>query len=303
MTDTAFTTRQNPWYNITKTVDGVQTAAEAIKAGGLDWTVSKMPQYYKPQGVLKKVPDSFVVVRDHDDLVLGKNIGSRYKLFQNSDVFEFADKLVDSGEAKYSAVGTIKDGRSIFIVMDVPEHITVGATDEHAMHILFRTSHDGSLAVSATAVMMRLSCTNMLNMVTRGAQYQIKMQHNNTLESKLARARDSLAMTFQYAEEFKVMGNTLINTKVTDSEIEDLLNNVVPQRPRSNEIVDGIVQVYRDSSTNGFQGTGWGAMNAITEYFDHYRELRSDEARFYRAMTGDAAKIRNEASRLLLASA
>ncbi len=91
---------ETPWHGLGKKLDNPATAAEAIKAANLDWSVCKQPIYR--EGTSQPIKDKFAVVRadklkDADCPVFGI-VGNSYTPLQNSKAFEFFDSIV--GEKK-----------------------------------------------------------------------------------------------------------------------------------------------------------------------------------------------------------
>lgn len=297
------TKRQLPWEQLGVEIPDVATAAEAMKIAELDWTVSKRQLGYRSAAGSHyiKIPDRYAIVRDSDDQWLG-TVGSHYVEFQNRDAFTFFDNLVDSGEAKYINAGQQRKGAVIFLVAKLPEGVAIGGEDPHDLYLLLRTSHDGSKAISVYVTPIRVMCTNVLSLATYGVNVKQKwsVQHVSTIQGRLQEARDTLKLTFKYSDEFKKLGDKLLKTKITEDKVELLLDQVIPNRPRKPKIVDQIKSIYNESPTVGYQGTAWGALNAISEYFDHHRSTRSPEAIFTSVIDGQGAIIRNRAAALLL---
>lgn len=291
-----------PWHGLGNGVEGAMTAHEAITAAGLDWEVELRKLYTtNTKGSKILVPGHFAVTRDSDESVLGV-VKSRYTPFQNRDAFGFADNIVDSGDAKYDTAGALRNGRVVFLSMVMPEHIMVGGEDAHSMYLLLRTSHDGSKAISVYVVVTRVVCMNTLTIAERGAKYTWSMPHVSTLAGKVAEARDTLALSFSYADDFSKMAERLMSVKVSDDKAVDILEEVLPVRPKTDERIENIMDCLRGSTTNGYHGTGWGLVNAITEYHEHWQD-RQAEARFFNVIDGEFRKWRNSATAMLLQDA
>jgi phage/plasmid-like protein (TIGR03299 family) len=302
--------REVPWHfgetaDSTQLADDVLTSKQAIKASRLDWDV-ELRDIFTPRGVTGAehsgrmlVPDVYTVVRIQDDTVLGV-VRSRYTPFQNREAFEFTDTLVDSGEAKYETAGSLKGGRIIFLTMKVPNDILIAGEDRHEMYILLRTSHDGTKAVSVYIVMIRVVCMNTLTLATAGALYKWSMNHVGDLQGKVEEARNTLQMSFKYADEFASLGTKLVETKMSDNKFHKVLETIIPQRPKTDEVIENIITMYKDSKYNGYQGTAWGGVNAITEYYEHGRPRIEDESKFLITTDGMVHKYRNQAAQLLL---
>lgn len=290
-----------PWHGLGNGVQGARTAKQAIVDAGLDWEVELRKVYAaNDKGSKVLVPGHHAVVRTSDETVFGM-VKSRYTPFQNREAFEFADNLVDSDEAKYDTAGALRGGRVVFLSMEVPDSIMVGGEDAHNMYILLRTSHDGTTAIGVYVTMIRAVCMNTVTLATKTAQYRWAMPHVSTLQGKLQEARDTLELSFSYADEFSKMAEELMRTKVTDDRAVDILTEVLPHRPKTDEKIDEIMQCLRTSERNGYHGTGWGLINALTEYHQHWREGIQPEATFFNVMDGEIRKWRNTAAEMILA--
>jgi phage/plasmid-like protein (TIGR03299 family) len=302
MTDTIVTTRELPWLSIATKMDGPMTTGEAIQKASLDWTVSKRPLLYKREdgSGLFDVNARFAVVRDTDEHLLGV-VGSHYVLFQNREAFEFADELVSGGRAIIHAAGTMRGGRVIFLVMKLNgDQIMVAGDDAHDMYLLLRTSHDASKAIGAYITMIRIHCTNQMQLITSTAKQKWAVPHVQTVKGRLEEAQVALKLTDKYAESFKATADRLASIDLEIDEFRDVLTHVLPIRPKTPEVIERVVQIYETSTTNDHQGNAWGALNALTEYYDWGRDTKSAEARFLSSVDGVGSVIRNRTASLLL---
>lgn len=301
--ETMFSARTTPWHGLGEVTPDVLTAKEAIVAAGLDWEV-ELRKVYTLNAVGSKVivPGANAVVRTSDDHTLGL-VKSKYVPFQNRDAFTFADNLVDSGAAKYETAGSLRDGKQVFLTMKVPTEIKIDGGDAHDLYVLLRTSHDGSKAVGVYLTPIRVVCMNTMALATHKSNVKQKwsMPHVSTIEGKLQEARETLKMSFAYADEFSALANQLIATKITDDAAAELLAQVFPVRPKTDEKIDGVMDALRNSDKNGYRGTGWGVLNAMTEYHEHYRDRIQPEATFFNTIDGEIAKWRNKLTDRLLA--
>lgn len=293
--------RSLPWDGVGIGLDKKMTAKQAIVAGGLDWEVAVEPAYRKSHaGKFVEVDGQFWTTKQDDEQILGK-VSERYVPFQNREAFDFADNLVDSGDGKYTRVGPLRHNKVLFLVMEVPKEIVIAGCDPHNLHVIFQTSHDGSKAIGAYVALTKLSCTNQLTFLRRNAPHSWSIPHVADVKGKISQARNSLQMSFAYADEFAAVGTKMAGTKLSGNKFHTILEEVLPHRPKTDEVIQSIEDLYKNSDTNGFSGTTWGALNAITEYFDHKRDTRSPEAVFFGALNGDPARIRNAAAARLVA--
>jgi hypothetical protein len=107
--DEMFYTGKTPWHGLGTKLDGPATAAEAIAAASLDWTVDTVPVYLDG-GV--EIPGKKAVVRTDTGLVMNV-MSDRYTPLQNVDAFAFFDAVVGAGEAIYHTAGSLQGGRKV----------------------------------------------------------------------------------------------------------------------------------------------------------------------------------------------
>lgn len=301
--ETMFSAREVPWHGLGVITDDVLTAKEAIVTAGLDWEVEKRPIWTQTGDKKSKVRilDKHAMVRVTDERVLGV-VGSKYTPFQNREAFDFADAIVDSGEAKYETAGSLKDGRTIFLTMKLGDEFLINGEDVHQAYLALRTSHDGTKAIGACITMIRIVCSNTESAAFGSAKWKWSMPHTASALGKIEEARKSLRLSFAYKDAYVDFAGQLMNLKVTDEDVRQLLEGVLPDRPKTEEVIGSIITMYHESPTNGYTGTGWGAYNAITEYLDHGRNTTAGptEARLTNALDGSLVTIREAAAKQLL---
>lgn len=306
MTDTETTQeRYLPWRDesLGTHVEGVGRADEAIKRAGLDWEVSLRPLAFRDQrSSHHRIPDRFAIVRDDEEKYLG-NCTKVYRPFQNREAFSFMDNLVDDGLV-YEDAGTMRDDKVVWVTAKVPEGITVAGEDEHDLYLFLRTTHDGGGAIRVMVTPIRLTCTNMMNMITREAKREFKVNHTSTAEGKLQDAREVLGLAFNYRDAFQKEAERLLEVEVSEEKFREIVQDLWPETPQREKRVQAVEDVYHTSpNIAGYRGTGWGALNAVGEYFDWARPVRTPQSRLIGTMEGAGLKARDRVKEALLASA
>jgi len=240
-------------------------------------------------------------------------VGNRYKVVQNEDLFNFADGILDGG-AEWESAGSIKDGRVVFGSLTVPREFILdpeGANDKTVTYLLVHTSHDGSTAVQANITPVRVVCQNTLNMALANSKQSFKIRHTATVNGKIDEARRVLGLTFAHMDTFESMAQELFATQITDNQFTALINSLYPEPEdgsakvagtRHTEKVDLLQHLYLNGETNAnIKGTAWGALNALTERLDYYRQGRKGQEAIVSAASGFDPVVNAEKSRVLTA--
>jgi phage/plasmid-like protein (TIGR03299 family) len=292
-----------PWHGVGTFLPDVATAAQALKAGGLNWKVEKQPVFTLVDGKYVPVPDKFAIVRDSDEKALGI-VGGNYVPLQNDEAFTFADNLVDESGAKYETAGSLRGGRWVWMTMKMPASIMIGGEDRHDLFLLITNSHDGSRAITAATVFIRVVCENTQNLALAGAERKWAIRHISTLKGRLDEARTTLDMTFKYTEVFQAEMEKLLAQKFTEKKFRDVVDIILPDKPKKPETVDLMTAVFLHSPTiegSAIAGTKLGAYNAIGEYFEWVKENRTPEAQLMNNWVGAGIRARDKAFQLLSA--
>lgn len=295
--ETMFSHREVPWHGIGTIVEDKLTAKEALIAAGLDWEVDLYPVFARMGGASKlgddgvsiapdevEVPDTFAVVRDKDWSTLGV-VGSRYVPVQNWKTFEFFDTLVESGDAKYETAGALGGGRKVWMTATVPREIMIAGADPVNLYLLLANSHDGSMQFTAAVTPVRVVCQNTLNLALSGAKQAWRMRHTDAIDGKIVEARQSLELTFKYADEFEAQMNALAAAEFTKAEFEKLVKKAFPSKDETNRAFSdeqyAMIGVLESSPTidDGIRYTKWGALNAVREYEDWGRSFRQSKTK------------------------
>lgn len=296
--------RITPWHGLGNVVDGVLTAEEAIVAAGLDWDVELRPIYrHRKEGVYEQIENRFELTRVLDDKPF-EILSDIYRPFQNRQAFTFMDHLVSSGVAKYETAGSLKGGRVVFMTMETPDYITLPGDDRIKTYLLLRTTHDGTGRIQVYVVTVRVVCQNTLTWGIAGALHRFGVTHTANVQEKVQQAREALGLTIDYDKAFEAEARELLSVQVSDDHLVHTLKGLLADKPRRDSEIEKIIFNTNNSPTVGnYAGTGWGAWNGVTEYYEHLKRNRSADAHFIRMFDGDQYRLRTNLKNSLLSLA
>lgn len=279
--------REPAWHGLGNILESEVTTSEMLEAAHLnDWDVRcdniDLPgrSHREFYAVTRRNP--FDGERD----VLGV-VGERYKVVQNEDLFSFADNLLDGG--RWETAGSIKNGTVVFGSLALDREVVLdpnGATDKVNTYLLVHTSHDGSLAVQASVTPVRVVCQNTLNVALSGVKQSYKIRHTQTVQGKVAAAREALGIAHKYLDEFDKQAQEMITQEINDKQFFDIITAVYPKpevdakgsMTKWENKIDVLNDIYNGETCVNIRGTAWGAYNAMTERLDWYRTPRGGNA-------------------------
>lgn len=301
--DTQFSTRTVPWMKLGAVIDEPVTAAEAAKLGGIDFEVTEHPIYFgtKDPGSpprFTKIDSRKAIVRADTGVWLSV-VSDEYPVLQYAEAFDF----MDSVSPQFVAAGALRGGKQGFMVVKAQANVTPFDDDPHELYAVLRTSHDCSRAIEVMVMPLRGRCMNQMTLrsFVKGVEHRWSVIHSGDIKGKMLAAKETLARLNEYAATYVSNAQRLVDIKISDETAQSTLKAVLPDRPTRPQVVERIVANWHSRhDTIGYEGTGWGLLNAVSEYFDHDRVGGSPESRFLAALQGQTHNAINKtASRIL----
>ena len=310
--EVAFASLREPaWHGLGTVFDHEVTTSEMLDLAHLsNWDV-RLEDIDLPA---RSHRNYFAVTRtnpfDGENDVLGV-VGERYKVVQNEQLFAFADNILDG--ARWETAGSIKDGTVVFGSLAMERETVLdpnGVSDKVNTYLLVHTSHDGSLSVQASVTPVRVVCQNTLNMALYGVKQSYKIRHTQTVDGRVAAAREALGLANKFMDKFDEDMADLISREINEAKFLEIVSKVYP-KPEENakgamtkweNKISLIQDIYNGPTNNMIAGTAWGALNAMTERLDWYRSARKGNTEsMAAAASGFDVATNNEKARILSA--
>lgn len=274
-----------PWIGTASTVvDGRLTAADALAAAGLDWTVEKEPIFLSDG---KEIPRQYAIVRQSDRKPLGVVMG-RYTILQNAEAFDWANYMVGGDGTHFETAGSLKGGRMVYLTLKTPFQVDLPGGDKLETYVLIYNRHDGSGSVTAAVITIRVECKNTLSRSIAGALGVARIRHTANLAARMGQARTVLGLAQGASDRAEEVASQLLAQKMSSAKFAKFMDLLMAPEsaeeatPRAKAMVERrretIEQVYRTHPTQeAIRGTAWGAYNAVTFYNDHLTPRRDTE--------------------------
>ena len=248
-------------------------------------------------------------------------VGKDYKVLQHFEGLEMLDTLVaDIGGAHYETMGALGNGEKVWglVNLGATHNIRVGA-DESKLHLLFATSHNGSLSFQVRLAAERVVCQNTLNVAIREGRASFTVRHTANAASRLQAAKLALSAISTETRNMSDTLNMLAGKMATRESAEKLFNRLFPVKAdtekgepaesstRRNNMIGAILERFEYNDGNAFpeqRGTAYNLLNAITEWTDHVRgNSVSPRARAEAALFGSGDTLKAKAYEYILADA
>jgi phage/plasmid-like protein (TIGR03299 family) len=281
---------QEPWHGLGTKLNSPATAAEAIEAANLNWTVMKVPLYAWGEKFAYPMEDCFTVVPEHlwgtEKCPTFGVVGPHYTPLQNHEAFGFFDPIVKADEAIYHTAGALDDGRRVWLLAKLPDDIKVAGKDIVHKYLLLSNSHDGSGSVQIKFTPVRVVCHNTLTMALKEGETSIRVPHTRDLMDRLELARQNLNLIKTGYASIETDFATMAETRIDDTRLAKYVKLVFPD-PKTKERRDHdrvakdraracvLFKGGKGNDQPGVVGTLWAAYNGIAEMVDHVPSRRT----------------------------
>lgn len=267
--------RNVPWHGLGTPCDHAMSSEEALEMAGLNWTVRPEPVY--ANGLV--LPGYKANIRDTDGAFLGM-VGDRYQIVQNKDAFDFTDALIGEG-CTYETAGSLEGGKRVFLLARMPKELILG--DEVVPYLAFTNGFNGYYSIKACCTPIRVVCSNTLNLALSKAKRTWSTKHVGNLQSKLEEARETLNLAKAYMTNLAETADILANTKVSEEEVRDVLNEIYPTKTEDTDrrkqniedMKDQFMVCYFAPDILKFKNTAWGAVQAASDFTTHVAPKRA----------------------------
>jgi|SRR5210317_496527 phage/plasmid-like protein (TIGR03299 family) len=298
--------RNNPFAQLGANTNGLMTASECMAKAGLDWKVDTLPCFVQmPSGEFVEVPHNKIPVRS-DNATPFKAVGNRYVPFQNHEVFSFMDNVVSSVGASYENAGTFERGALVYITIKLGDEIKI-ADDKVVPYFTVINSHNGSTSIKAITTPIRITCSNTLQLAVKNSASSFSFRHTFNAKSKVAQARNSLEIGFQYYDEFGKELNKFAETSANVDDLKKMLDVVFPVVSERTDIKGNIlnegaitkvklahnkiVENFEKADSYSVVNNAWGMLNAINDWELWTAEIRGADRFERQAKTSVSGRI------------
>lgn len=301
-----------PWHGLGTELADPATAAEAMNAAGLNYTVA-LHDVRTSDGL--EIPQRKAVVRTDSNDVLGV-VGNSYQPVQNHQCFGFLDAVVADEQLRYHTAGALGKGEKIWMLAKLPGEIRVrNSEDVTEKFLLLSNSHDGSSSLRVFFTPIRVVCANTLGAAERRGRHQgVSIVHKGDLRAKVAAAQETLGLAGRFYDDLEEKINELAWHYPSRRQLDLYFESLYPNREeggnrRAENVRKELVRLFengRGQNIDGTRLTTWAAFNAVTEYVDHHRSTRGRSererasSRLESAWFGSGARLKGEAWRLAL---
>ena len=295
-----------PWHQLGNKLVENSPIEDWVVQAGLDWSVSKRSVQYNPVNghpqQLSTYKDKFVLARDTDNRPFSV-VSGRYKPVQPKQILEFFRDLVSRYGMTIETAGSLRDGQRVWAMAKTNEAHKVMGVDEIKGYLMIATSYDLTFSTLAYQTSVRVVCNNTLQASFGDMVNRITIPHFRDFDIEDVHAQ--MGMGRDQWSAFTGAMDTLAKLKLDTAKAKEVMDNVFKVNPMIVTAENSLARKHSDNVIALFSGraigadiagaTGWGLVNATTEYIDQHKRARSASNRLDGAWFGEGFNTKQRA--------
>ncbi len=297
------------WHGLGQELeDGADIEIWKIQAG-LDWTVDKSNVTYMDElDNTINFPDKRVLYRSDTKRPLSI-VSAGFKIVQPGEVLEFFRDLVENHGMKLNAAGSLFGGTRFWATAELDKSAEIIPGDKVESQLLLTTSVDGTLASTAKFTSTRVVCQNTLNVALNDKSNNV-IRRTHKMEWDPKSIKLDLGLISDSWDVFIKDITKLSTFKMSNNDVHTFFQNEFfdPKLSANDQTwgttkrINDLMNLYHNGAgAEMTHGTGWGALNAVTNLFTHGNGRKRNMSNlFWDSYYGGAANIKNNTFNHLL---
>jgi phage/plasmid-like protein (TIGR03299 family) len=205
-------------------------------------------------------------------------VSNEYPVIQPEEFADFMQAIVDTSGAVFDTGGSLRNGRDIFLTMQLPQAVTIGGVDEIGLYMAGFNNYSGQGKLKVVTTPVRVVCANTERAALRNFRSEYTFRHSSGLAGRLQEAREALRINFEFTDAFKAEAESMINAKMNNDQFGDLIKAVWPDKfskplddwkKPQHDHWESLQGLFKSADTQeNIRHTAWAGYNSITEYLD-----------------------------------
>ena len=289
------------------------TAKQAIKATGLDYTVVKVPILFKATENVQAntkghafvgtgddvlISDKFATVRTDRQIALGV-VGNVYQVVQNEEAFESIDAVAQQEYLLFSKAWCMDGGARIVVEGEVGNGSDIMIENDslvRTIHLI--NSHDGSKKVSVRFSIYNKTNKSYLSFNLPNIKTEVELKHTTFVKDRIEEGNQILKAAFAAYTEVEAVFAEMVKKNIERDQVKVLIRKIMDpkdtQSTRSENVVQSILGFLNIKDSVNL----WNIYNAVTEYTDNVKSAKKkqdEELKVHGALFGSGDNVKKRA--------
>lgn len=290
-----------PWHGLGVPVTDDMTPEQMMIAAGLDWTVSKVDNFYEYNGERVK-SNVQSLIRDVDGFML-TTVGEDWKFVQNKEAFEFFNDFVEKGQMVMDTAGALKEGRIVWALAATRDSFELFNGDKVDGYLLFSNPHLYGKSIDVRFCATRVVCNNTITMaLAEKGRNAVKINHRSTFDAD--RVKSILGISHDKMDNLKQAAEFLGSKRYTKAHLTEYYGEIFGKSEKegkdlSRTAENVMAMLESQPGAEYAAGTFWQVFNSVTYAADHVLG-RGNDTRLESAWFGQNSLKKQKALMLAL---
>lgn len=301
---------QVPWHGLGQQLPANPTVDQIRRAAGLTWEPELQELTYSYQGK-RRVARDRVLIRDDSGDELDR-VGPDYVPIKNREVLEFFREYAEVGSLSLETAGSLDRGRYVWCLAKMNVGFTVRGNDRVEGYVLLANPHIYGKSAVGKLTLVRVVCSNTLQMALAGGG-GVKIWHTAEFDrDRRQEVQEAMGIAHEQLHVFEAEAQDLAAFgPLPDERAQALVSQVfqVEEGTDWDEAPRAALRVFtlykgegKGALLPGAKDTGWGLLNAVTQYFDH-EHGKEASTRIRESWFGYTGQIKSRARKIMVSAA
>lgn len=291
-----------PWHGLGQQLSEDSDIETWKVEAGMNWQIKDGP-------VLVNAGETFVTFDDKKVLYRGDTlaplsvVSSKYKVVQPEEVLDFFRDLTEDLGMKLNTAGCLFGGKKFWALADTGMAGKVLGNDEIKGNLLLTSSCDGTSPTIAQFTSVRVVCNNTLSVaLSEGAKSRAAVRHRTTFSPE--DIKKSLGLLHDSWDKFMASVKTMSEAEISEKKAREFYIRILAATPDEvkeptrtlERNVDAVMSLMKTGMGSEMaNGTVWGMVNGLTEFFDHHTKARTGDTALWNSWYGKGADVKEKA--------
>lgn len=271
-------TGETPWHGLGQQLKAGASLAAWIKAANFGWKINAGPVRYDHGNEVLTMDERVVLHRSDTGAPLGV-VGKGYKPVHPAEIIEFFRRLTEVEGFQLETAGALFGGKRLWGLARVGKKFSVSKGDDVQPYLLLATACDGTMKTTARFTSVRAVCNNTLSVAVKG-KAEVSISHRSAFNADTV--HEQLGIATEGAAQLSHDADKLAKLKITDKEAEAFVAKLVQdavfviaddlESVKKSKPYQSIMGLFMGGGQGAelvsAKGTGWGMLNAVTQYSD-----------------------------------
>ena len=293
---------KEPWHSLGHAVPAGVSIEEMRDTARLGWPIELAPLTFEINGRVLAVPHRVMYRGDTEEVL--DVVGPDYVPAQNEEVLEFFREYLATGDLALETAGSLWGGKYVWGLAKLKAGFTLAGGDTVGGYLLVANANKYGRGLIVKFVLERVVCHNTITIALNESGRQVTIAHNRKFDAEARRdAQVRLGLAVDTFKSLEKEAQAFSKLKLEDEQVNFVLGKTFSLNYEDDVYVENrrarrVRALYEGAGIGtelkSANGTGWGLLNAVTQYIDH-EAGRTQDTRLRNSWFGGSGVLKSRA--------